>query len=310
MYRSILVPLDGSQFAEQALPWALTLAAGGGDAHIHLLLVHQTVDLWDAMRPAAAEEKWRVALRTREEAYLAGIVERLREAGSAHVHTALADGPVAPTIATWARSHDVEVIVMTTHAQSGAARAWLGGVTDGVIRHGSVPVFVVRPEQPAVEITPPRALPARIFVAWDGTEHSARALDHARRMADASGGELVLAHVVPQHAGPSSPFLPHAALLIAEAAESRRKGAQEELDGVVRRLADAEPPFTRVRTLVSEYGSAARGLLQMAETEGADLIAVGTHGRGGVTRTLLGSVADKIIRGAPTPVLVCRQRNG
>jgi nucleotide-binding universal stress UspA family protein len=303
MYRSILVPLDGSPHAEFALPHALGVA--DADTTLHLVLVHQSLELWDAMMPARYEDRWSEQLRERENAYLQSSAERLRAAGVARLETALEEGPVAATLAHYARQHDIELIAMTTHAVGGIERAWLGSVTDRVIREGAAPVLVVRPSdaQPgALRAAPP---PRTLLVAWDGAAGSQLALEHATRLAQAGGGRIIVAHVVAPYSGPTSTFLPHAAELDREILVERRAAADRELADVTAAL--AADSSVAAHAMVSVHGNTARGILELASEHRADLIVVGTHGRSGIGRTVLGSVADKVIRGATLPVLVCRQ---
>jgi nucleotide-binding universal stress UspA family protein len=306
MTRSVLVPLDGSPFAEHALPAALRLVAGTGGT-IHLLVVHQALELWDASPPARLGASWAEQQREGENRYLADVAERLLRAPDApRIQTATVAGQVGPAIISYARQQQIQLIVLTTHARGGLERAWLGSVADGLIRGADVPVMLVRPTDDAVRMDAPAAPWRRILVASDGSDESAAALDHAVVIAAQAGAELVLARVITPYSGPASPYIPHSAAIDAEILESRTAAAEEEIAAAAHRVAAADDA-PALRTLVEVHGNPARGILAMAGTEGADLIVMGTHGRGGVGRALLGSVADKVIRGSQLPVLVCRK---
>jgi nucleotide-binding universal stress UspA family protein len=306
MYRSILVPLDGSGFAEQALPVALALAGASG-ARLELLMVHQSFELWDtAARPAQMEERWSADLRERERDYLAGIADRLRAAGVSDPGTDLAEGPVASSIAAYARHHAIDIIVLTTHARSGLERAWLGSVAGGVIREAASPVLVVRPVEPSPDVLQPVERWRRILVAWDGSEEATAALDQATSLANLMDAELIIAHSIAPYSGPASPYIPHTAELDREILEQRREDAELSVAKAKDRVAERAPDIV-ARGIVEAHPNPARGILQLTGQYHVDLIAMGTHGRGGLGRVLLGSVADKVIRGADRPVLVCRR---
>jgi nucleotide-binding universal stress UspA family protein len=307
MIRTVLVPLDGSAFAEHALPVALRLAADGVRS-IHLLIVHQALELWDAARPASLEERWTAELREGEARYLSRIGEQLAGAApDTRIETAALEGFVAPAIADYAARNDVDMIVLTTHARGGIERAWLGSVADELVREAGVPLLLVRPgdDEPPAPAAAPRW--QRILTAWDGSDEAAAAVDRAADLAAMTGARLVLAHSVTPHIGPASPYIPHSAAIDADILESRIRAARDRIGQAADRIRARQPAPPAVDTAVETHARPARGILTMAATHEADVIAMGTHGRGGLRRTLLGSVADKVIRGSGLPVLVCRR---
>ncbi len=137
-------------------------------------------------------------------------------------------------------------------------------------------------------------LPKRILVGYDGSKESEKALDAAVDLAKAAGANLVVQHVV--SIGPEAY---EAGTLDVDAIE-RELGKM--LDQAVERARQAGVTATKVLS----RGDVAGTILREVEQRGADLIVVGSLGRGRMARLLMGSVADKLVRGAPVPVLVVR----
>lgn len=147
MYKKILVPLDGSELAEQVLPLVIELASGSG-AEIILLRVPD-IPIYETMM-AVPDFNMQVREQAEREAreYLARLSSDLRGRGlKVRTHIALT-GAVYFTILQTAREFDIDVIAMSTHGRSGLARLVMGSVADDVVRHADLPVLLVRP-QPA-----------------------------------------------------------------------------------------------------------------------------------------------------------------
>jgi nucleotide-binding universal stress UspA family protein len=301
MYRTILVPLDGSDFAERALDCALPLARRA-DATIELLYVSDLSVLNPPMRPHSGP--WTNAFHARQEDYLRGVARRLERDGANAVRSALVEGVPAHVIAEHARERGCDLIVMTSHGRGGLERAWLGSVTTAVLREAHAPVLVVRAGD--YDAGANGWAPGTIVAAVDESELAERALEHGARIAGMFEAELVLVEVAPPWIGPASPYLPHAAEMVRESRDERIAAVREYLDATERRLADRVPPIRRVRSVIDEHGGEARGILRAAKDADADLIVLGTHGLGTLRRVLIGSVADKVLRAADRPVLVVR----
>lgn len=303
MPSSVLVPVDGSNFAEHALPYALGIARRTG-ATIHLALVHVPSDTVSPTYPLAEATEARDAeLRDQDTAYVQGLVERLEPAGVT-IRPALLRGRVTTALARYVEEEKIGLVVMTTHGRGGLQRAWLGSTADGLIRHCMIPILLVRPASETREIGPESdRRVGRVVVALDGGETAETALRDAVGLGITQDASLVLVHVLQPPVAAASPYLPHTIQLTHDEMAAREVHMQGYLD----RLADSEwlddhEAETRVRV---EYHPAP-AILQIAEDVDAELIVLGTHGRGGLRRLLLGSVADKVIRGTHRPVLVHR----
>jgi nucleotide-binding universal stress UspA family protein len=298
MFRKVLLPVDGSSFGEHALPCAV-LAARRDGAELILALVHvQRVPATTDMVLRDELQRWEAEYTEQEARYLNELAARVQQEYDGPVTALLLSGEVAPTLEREVRQRAVDLVVMTTHGRAGMERAWLGSVADAVVRHVDVPVLLVRP----ADTPPPPADGFRhAVVALDGSERAERALGPALALCGA-GCRVTLLRVAAAPAAITSPFLPHAARMTRDQQERRRAAAEEYLAGQLRLLGDEG---AAVSTAVVVDYHPARAILDYAAAHGADLIAVGTHGRGPVSRLVLGSVSDKVVRAAAVPVLVC-----
>lgn len=301
MHTSILVPLDGSTFAEQALPAAAALAGRMG-ARLHIVRVYEPpVLLFGGGESITAfDAAWLSALREEEEEYLRRIANRCMEDHGLVARTDLLAGPPANAIVAAARDSDDALVVMTTHGRGGLSRAWLGSIADAVVRRSPVAVLLIRPDEAAAE---PTMEPRNVLIPVDGSRMSEGILDAAIGVGRVTGARYTLLRVVP-----TSPIAAH---LLArtlgigpEAFEEMRLGAANYLNELARRI--SERYQVEVDTAVVAHSIPAEAILQQAEARGANMIAIATHGRGGWTRMALGSVADKVMRAAMVPVLLYR----
>jgi nucleotide-binding universal stress UspA family protein len=295
----ILVPLDGSELAERAVPVAAELSrradAGLLLAHVHAPLSPDPIHMEGL---PLLDEELRPLRRQHEQAYLADVSRRLG-AGLA-ISTLLLEGPVAAALAAQARSSGARLVVMTTHGRGGFERAWLGSVADEMARISPVPLLLLRPE-PGARPGPFR----RILVPLDGSPLAEAILESAVAFARLEPeSELLLLRVV--HSVVTAAWVadpaPAAALAARELAAQQQR-AHDYLAGVVHRLLAAG---LRARALVEVDPNVPAAILRTARAEQSDLVALATHGRSGLGRLVLGSVADKLVRGSPTPILLLR----
>ncbi|HLH21743.1 MAG TPA: universal stress protein [Chloroflexota bacterium] len=274
MCAQILVPLDGSEVAEAALPCAEALAR----------LAPSTLYL---VRAAPPEEEPLAA------AYLARVATAVRARGLV-AEPVVAAGPPADAVVHEAAARAVDVIVMTTHGRTGPGRWVLGSVADQVLHRTAQPVLLVRSGQATCA-----ERPRRVLVPLDGSELAERALVHSRALVG-PGGELLLYQAL----APATPVVPDAGADSpwTEQLEATRAAALAYLEKVAAPLRAAG---YQVR-VAAEFGVAAERIVQYARQEHADLIVISGHGRSGAARWLLGSVADELVRSAPVPLLLLR----
>lgn len=307
MTNAILVPLDGSSTSEEAVPLALAVGSALG-ASVELVHVHELAPLFGTATAVDTALDVDDARRMREP--IAALAERLTRAHDIPVSGTLLIGPVVPTIEQHAVDRGVRLVVMTTHGRGGLARAWLGSVADRVIRARIGPVLLVRPDadQPQERKWPP----ARVLVPLDSTALSEDVLPPLTALLAGKGTELVLLTIV-EPLPPLEPF-PDVAVWVdrsgTQAGQDAANGASanaaaDNLERIAQRLRQSG---MQVRTQVVVHRSAARAVLEYADESGADLIALATHAREALARAFMGSVADKVMRGANVPVLVVPPR--
>lgn len=305
MFRSILVPLDGSELAEQALPLALSIARRAG-AELTLL---QVVPL--PSEPLAIDgavlsvDEQLDMLQENARVYLRDIVRNLPS-----VHTTGPDGltirrdvsvgPVAQAITDYATGIQADLIVMATHGRSGFTRWALGSVTDQVLQMARVPMIVVRPQTIAPVSFDPLPTLDRIMITLDGSELAAAVLPTATQLARLFDSQLLLfrAALLPA----VSYVNPEMLSIQASLWESAERDARTYLKGVA---ASLKNQGFKVQCLVGTEGVAESIVTVAAETD-TDLIAMTTHGRSGLSRVVYGSVTDRVVRSASRPVLVVR----
>jgi nucleotide-binding universal stress UspA family protein len=308
MYRSILVPLDGSSFGEHALPLALRLAQQSGAA-LQIVHVHgSSAPLYAAGDPAYSAEV-DAAMRKSEQAYLDRIAERLANMSRTPVQAALLEGPIGEALEECVRKTNVSLVVLTTHGHGLLARAWLGSVADELVRRLPVPVLTIRPNDAKVDLVKEAGL-RRICIALDGSEHSERIVGPTLELGCLLGAEYALVQVIKpavldQHdaAATNQGLDPWLMQQLQEGHEGEQARAKAYLGRVAESL---RARSLKVETRVLSHDQPAVAILEEAKARRADLLALATHGRSGLPRLFLGSAADKVVRGASIPVLLVR----
>ncbi|HEX7090599.1 MAG TPA: universal stress protein [Longimicrobiales bacterium] len=303
MKGAIMVPLDGSVFSEQALPLARQLARKAR-AELHLVHVHLPVQpAPHAQGFAVYDGQLEEEARAREAEYLASLANRTAELAGVVVRRALLEGPVAPALSRYAEEEGVGLVVMTTHGRGGLSRAWLGSVADALVREATIPVLLLRPRRDGMAEEEPREF-RRILIPLDGSPLAEQILEPAIELGRLADAEYTLLQVV------VPPFVlmpPTSAVVLEPDAEGGvgPHGTDQYLADVAARLREVGH---RVKAVVETYPNAAQAVLDYARENAIDLIAMSTHGRTGFSRVALGSVSDKVLRGADVPVLLRRGR--
>ena len=301
MYRALLVPLDGSSFAEQALPLATELAVRAG-AVLHIVLVHHSIALVPGPgEPVVFQPAVDDATRQQELDYLAVISAPIAAAGTLVVVTCVLDGPVAESIAGYARNSAIDLVVLTTHGRGVLTRFWLGSVADRLVRLLDQPMLLVRPQ--ASRGAPTAAMLRRILIPLDGSPLAATVLEPATRLGELLGAEFTLLRALVLLPPVILPFPGVVPPELTVTSTTQQLEATRYLHDVAHQL---RLRGLEVATAVEVAGNPVAAITEYAERHAADLIAVATHGYGGATRVLLGSVADKLLRTATVPLLVWR----
>ncbi len=297
MYKTIMVPTDCSGFDREAMRVALRLAEHS-KAKVHLVRVSGTNAFLgmtgSADGLALSAEALQMELDTELEE-LHAVAAECRVHTTADVTTAIETGPVPDALAGYARRHDVDLIVMSTHGRSGFARLSMGSVTDSLIRATTIPVLVVKPPRSYLNPQVGNSF-KRIVVPLDGSALAEQILPRVATLAELDGAELTLLYVLKPHKNSpeqQDPTLPWwekdiatvEAYLLPMAAKLRRRGLTVSSDIII---GDDVP----------------ERIEHFARCEKADLIAIATHGRGGLSRMVHGSVTNALTKSARVSVFV------
>ncbi|HET9016236.1 MAG TPA: universal stress protein [Thermomicrobiaceae bacterium] len=277
---TVVVPLDGSDLAEAALPVGRAIAARAGAA---LRLVR----VLDLGRTAEAQRQAEQALW--ESARRADVEARLK----------VRVGDAAEEILREAAALPAPLVVMTTHGRSGLGRWLIGSVADRVVRGGTAPVLLLRSGVSLDGETGTR----RLLVPLDGSALAEDALPIAQALARAFGAELHLARVAETTrlfmlTGTTDAPVPDN--VMEELVAGLEDDASAYLAGVIERLASAG---VAVRAAVLS-GVPVDALLTYVDRHAIELVVLATHGRGGFNRLVLGSVAERVLLQGHTPILV------
>lgn len=309
MLRTILVPLDGSRFGEHALPLALTLARKS-KARIHLVHAHQRLDSPYA-EMMVFDNNLDDQVCEHERAYLNAMVERVKPHAPGGVTSAIEEGHTVTIINNQAKAVMADLIVLTTHARGPLARFWLGSVTDELIRNSETPLFLAHPADGDADLT--RDVPLlHWLVPLDGSERSEHILPAAYQITDLFGAEYTFLRVlrpvtpmmIPAAVGGFAPLAEDVMVRVESLQKDVEREASEYLDRIASPLR-AKGRTVKTTVAVDEYPGEA--ILDRARHD-IDAVSLGTHGRHGLTRMLLGSIAENIIRGCNVPVLVHRHK--
>ena len=311
MFKRVLVPLDGSAMALQALPYAKVIAKATG-AQIELLramsgfpreLVGEVSQRYLEAGPAypPSAEVWtnlQESMRSDAISYLETIAVPLREEGLT-VTIAVSENDPEDAIITAADQEAETLIAISTHGRSGIGRWMLGSVTDKVVRHAAHPTLIIRAHEGGAPTTPQLK---RVILPLDGSEVSRIALPLAVDLAKSLGiGITVLRSISPMSYGDS--FADYAPSMYEDLTAEIEKDVQESLSKEAQVIRGMGIPDVAEHAVDGYAGTA---ILDATGDEGDNIVVMATHGRSGVGRWVLGSVADRVVRHSPGPVLVVR----
>ncbi len=278
MLERIMVPLDGSEHAEAVLPFARELSRGSA------------VDVVGVNRPQGGLERLLGA-------YLEKIAAEFQAEGG-KARAVVLEGSPAEKIIDYAESNDIGLIAMATHGRTGGSRWALGSVADRVLRGGSVPLLLINPTRASARRAR-KKLFRNVLLPLDGSQLSEKALPYGRELAKGTGTRVWLLRVSqPQH-------------LIIDAGEYMMTNVEAAVQGLEQTalayLAQVEAPLKAQGIKLTSQaltGTPAETILEYARTKKIDLILMSTHGRGGLSRWVFGSVAARVLRAAEVPFLL------
>lgn len=283
MYDEILLPFDGSDGAAKALYHTAEIAHWA-DAKIRILFVADTTR--DSL--TVVETQVVDALVQQGESIVGEAEKTLETLGVDH-HSDVVQGNPAPTIVEYADRYGYDLIVMPTHGREGISRYLLGSVTEKVVRLSSVPVLTAR-MHPEEQLQFPYE---RILVPTDGSDAAVTAAQHGLSLAESLDATVHVLSVVDN----SSPALDMHSI------GSGKQSTQAATDAVSDIVARAEGRGISNTVSHVEQGSPSELIYEHVETDDIHAVVMGTTGRRGSERILLGSVAEKTVRSAPVPVI-------
>ncbi len=287
--KRILVPTDFSPSANRALPLAEKIAERV-DAEIHVLHVRVLLD--DPHVDSKTLDEVERVLTVSEPATRQAL-EEVGQNGHAPIHAHMKRGIVAAEVILDAiTEYDCDLVIMGTHGRRGLKRLLTGSVAQEVVHHSPVPVLTIR-----ADADDPR-LPHKILVAVDFSETSLEAVEWAATIAPALDAEITLLHVVEKMIYPDFYALDSLPEAYMKQIVSHCHKALSDLG--TEHLADV--PYS---TAVIE-AQVAQGIASFAEENDHDLVVLATKGLSGVTHTVFGSVAERVVRLSEVPVLTVR----
>lgn len=310
MYQRLLVPLDGSELAEVVFTYAKELA-GRLDLEVILLYVfnpalREFLPMHQAYIERAAEIVRRQSREVQEKTGLPPGGKPVEVRGE------LATGHSAEEILRYADENDVDLILMATHGRSGIRRWAMGGVADKVLRASKIAIWLVRTEVPD-EVAYDKWPRKTIIAPLDGSELAESVLPHVEALAKQRGTEpveVVLLRVseppvMPSYSIPELSDIPLNWGRYEQQETARGKQvAKEYLVGIEKRLKDSHISV-RSEVLV---GKANDAIVEYANKNPFNIIVMATHGRAGLSRWVYGSVAEYVVLGVSSPVLLVRPR--
>jgi len=291
-FQKILCPIDFSAGSRQAMHAAVRLA---DEAGAELVLAHA----W-YVPPVAFGAEYALAAELMEEIRadaqdaLDAAAREAAELGARRVSSRLLAGsPPHELVRALEEDPAFDLVVMGTHGRTGLARVLLGSVAESVVRRAPCPVLVVRPDGAVGPF-------ARVLCPVDFSEASQRAVDLAAGLVQPGGAEITLLHVI------DPPAIHAREQRLLEVVRDLDRWAAAHLDAWAGQLAARASASVAKLCRVGRPG--AEILKVLDEGPAFDLVVIGSHGKLGLERVLLGSVAEKVVRHASCPVLVARPR--
>lgn len=297
MFRKILLPLDGSQLSEGIIPYASQLAAGLG-AKLTVLYVAQPAT---GGRRAPAPSVTRVPEGTvmAVKDYLQEAEARLKQGGAPQVASQVVAGEPAPEIVRLAGAGGYDLIAMATHGRSGLGRWVFGSTTDKVLHSTALPMLLIRPKPSGQGQPAPRPINT-LVVPLDGSSLAENVMPVAEGLSRWMTLKMAVLRIVPSVGMLYAGFEPYAydPALDKDLDKLAGQYLKNVTEGLQRQGVQATAHQLR--------GYAASQIISFAEGMPGSMVVMSTHGRSGVGRWLLGSVADRVVRSSSEPMLLIR----
>ena len=319
MFTRVLVPLDGTEVSEGIIPFVTRLARDMkmgvvlaraidvdhmGEEGFDSSLGRVLKELGQRTGDSSDIEPWQRELAGRIEQELKAPLDSLaRDMANESVdaETVAGYGPPSDTIIRMAEESGCDLIAMSTRGRNIVTSGLLGSVTYKVIHESPMPVLAITPERARSH----RAIVSKVIVPLDGSSFAETVLPHATALARRMDLGMTLLRVVPEDA---PIFADSVSLLdmLAGVREEAATGARDYVARVAKRLRDSGIDVDEVML----QGKASSRIAEYAKGAEHGMIAITTHGRSGVNRLLLGSIAEAVVRESGCPVLMVRPAAG
>ena len=299
-FREVIVPLDGTPYAEHALPWALQIATLA-DARVRVVHVHDKVQPDFHARRLELYREFDRLLREPMEEYIADVVRRLAGASAVPVTLTVVDGRDITEELSELVASTSDIVVMATRGRNFVSRNVIGSAFDAVVQRRQVPILHVRGYSSPADLTARPAL-RHALVPLDGSSDSADALGPVATLSKLTAGRQTLFRVVQSKA-----LFSCGDGRTCEDARELANSPAAYLDDIAR-VWRHELPHVRTSVVWSD-ASPASAILREVEEQEVDFIAMATRPRGRLSRLFRPGVFDRLIRRARTPILVVKQHN-
>jgi nucleotide-binding universal stress UspA family protein len=295
LYKKILVPLDGSELAQLALPFAEKIAGHLGSRIMLLYVCESLEDSRDPEHRLYLQKMTKVAKADIEQ-----YMDKLKRK-RIKVESEILVGDPASEIVDYAQKEDFSLIVMSTHGHSGIKRWALGSVADRVLRGTQKPLVLVRAKQVSPDTTV-ASIFKNIVVTLDGSRESEAVIPYIEELAGGVGAKVVLLHVIE----PSYRFFTAGGFKYEGYSEKKKKSMKAFYDNYLEGIAAGLGRRGIDARFQVKFGEVAEAIIKFADEAEADFIAMTTHGRSGIKRWALGSTADKVLQSGNTSLFLVK----
>jgi len=314
MFKHILVPLDGSNRAEQALSVAAQIARATGGSLLLVRVVSPFIDFSGGMTPVPlVNEQMREEEMASAAVYLRSLAAS-RECAGIDTRIEVCYGLPVPHLLTCVQASKIDLVVLCSHGRTGFTRWVLGSVAHALVHQCTQPILVLRQDEAFPTLarsTGPGAM--RALVPLDGSPLAEAALLPAAHLTSAlvalGQGTLHLSQVV--RIFPTSADEGFISELNAEACQRAETYLSQVQERLCQQAKNLHLLLTHAVVSASDVADALVNLAEhSSETGSCDLIAIATHGRGGLERWVMGSVTQRLLNATKLPILIVRSSDG
>ena len=286
-YKKILVPLDGSELAEKALPYAKSIAK----------LRNSQVILFAVSLTIFVDRRDRLFT-----SYLEAIAKEFNEEGI-KATTATSYGNVAEEVVKYANNNKIDLIIMVTHGYSGAKQWMFGSLTHEVLSGTEIPFLLIKSISPEVSVEF-----NRILLPVDGSPFSESTFPYVEELTKKTDKEILLLHICEPPIVPSYGSRPINPTWKKHRDDMWTEMEQQATSYLKKTTVALKKKGIKLKTRVvkAQTKEVAQTIMKISKEENTDLIVIATQGRAGVSRWVHGSVASTIVEEFPQPILLIR----